>query len=238
MTPFELVIVGGGLASARAIKAYREEGGKGRIALVSNDSSVPYHRPPLSKRYLRGETDREGTLVEPESFYAENDVELLLQRSAQRVLPGERRIELDGGETLGYEQLLLATGAWPRALPVPGADLPGVFTLRTLEDSARIRGAAAAGARAVTVGGSFIGMETAASLRGLGLDVTVVEVAESLFPILQAPELSRQLAELYHDGGVDIVLADSVTAFRGDQRVQAVDTQSGRAIEADLVVVG
>jgi NADPH-dependent 2,4-dienoyl-CoA reductase/sulfur reductase-like enzyme len=238
MTTFELVVVGGGLASARAIKAYREEGGEGRIALVSKDRSVPYHRPPLSKRYLRGETDREGTLVEPESFYAQHDVELLLERSATRVLPAERRIELDGGETLGYDQLLLATGAWPRALPVPGAELTGVFTLRTLEDSTRIREAAASGGRAVSVGGSFIGMETAASLSGLGLDVTVVEVADSLFPILQAPELSRQLAELYRDRGVDIVLGDSVTAFRGDQNLQAVETRSGRAIDADLVVVG
>src|SRR5829696_3289672 len=185
MTPFELVIVGGGLASARAIKAYREEGGKGRIALVSNDSSVPYHRPPLSKRYLRGETDREGTLVEPESFYAEQDVELLLERSAERVLPGERRVELGGGDALAYEKLLLATGAWPRRLEVPGADLSGIFTLRTLADSGRIREAAGSAQRAVSVGGSFIGMETAASLRGLGLDVTVVELADMPFPILE-----------------------------------------------------
>src|SRR5919106_4125030 len=122
MNRFELVIVGGGLASARAIKAYRENGGEGRIALISKDDSVPYHRPPLSKRYLRGETDREGTLVEPESFYAEQDVELLLQETAERVLPGERRVELDRGGALGYEKLLLATGTWPRRLDVPGAD--------------------------------------------------------------------------------------------------------------------
>jgi NADPH-dependent 2,4-dienoyl-CoA reductase/sulfur reductase-like enzyme len=238
METFELVIVGGGLASARAIKAYREEGGEGRIALVSKDSSVPYHRPPLSKRYLRGETDRQGTLVEPESFYAENDVELLLARSATRVLPGQRRVELDTGETVGYAQLLLATGASPRSLRAPGADLPGIFTLRTLEDSTRIREAAASGARAVSVGASFIGMETAASLRGLGLDVTVVEVADTLFPILQAPELSGQLADLYRDRGVELVLGDPVAAFHGDGQVEAVVTRSGSTIEADLVVVG
>src|SRR5215213_4358356 len=106
MNRFELVIVGGGLASARAIKAYREAGGGGRIALVSKDDSVPYHRPPLSKRYLRGETDRDGTLVEPESFYAEHDVELLLERAAERILSGERRVELEGGDALAYEKLL------------------------------------------------------------------------------------------------------------------------------------
>jgi NADPH-dependent 2,4-dienoyl-CoA reductase/sulfur reductase-like enzyme len=238
MSNFGLVIVGGGLASARAIKAFREAGGAGRIALVSRDSSVPYHRPPLSKRYLRGETDREGTLVEPESFYPDQDVELLLERTAERVLPGERRVELDGGETVAYEKLLLAPGAWPRTLDVPGAELDGVFTLRTLDDSTRIREAAGSAQRAVAVGGSFIGMETAASLRTLGLEVTLVELAETLFPILDAPELSRGLADLYRERGVELVLGDSVAAFRGDGRLEAVETQSGTTIPADLAVVG
>jgi NADPH-dependent 2,4-dienoyl-CoA reductase/sulfur reductase-like enzyme len=238
MNNVELVIIGGGLASARAIKAFREAGGAGRIALVSRDSSVPYHRPPLSKRYLRGETDREGTLVEPESFYADQDVELLLERTAERVLPGERRVELDGGETVAYEKLLLAPGAWPRTLDVPGAELDGVFTLRTLDDSTRIREAAGSAQRAVAVGGSFIGMETAASLRTLGLEVTLVELAETLFPILDAPELSRGLADLYRERGVELVLGDSVAAFRGDGRLEAVETQSGTTIPADLAVVG
>jgi NADPH-dependent 2,4-dienoyl-CoA reductase/sulfur reductase-like enzyme len=238
MNTFELVIIGGGLASARAIKSYREAGGAGRIALVSRDDSVPYHRPPLSKRYLRGETDREGTLVEPESFYAEQDVELLLSHTVERVRPGERRVELAGGDTLSYEKLLLAPGASPRRLDVPGADLDGVFTLRTLGDSTRIREAAGTGGRAVSVGGSFIGMETAASLRSLGLDVALVELAETLFPILDAPELSRGLADLYRERGVELVLGDSVAAFRGDGRLEAVETAGGQTIPADLAVVG
>ena len=238
MSKLELVIVGGGLASARAVKSFREAGGAGRIALVSRDSSVPYHRPPLSKRYLRGETDREGTLVEPESFYADQDVELWLERTAERVLPGERRVELDGGESLTYERLLLAPGAWPRMLDVPGADLDGVFTLRTLEDSTRIREAAGSAQRAVAVGGSFIGMETAASLRVLGLQVTLVELAETLFPILDAPELSHGLADLYRERGVELVLGDSVAAFRGEGRLEAVETKAGTSIPADLAVVG
>src|SRR5919106_5147107 len=238
MSKLELVIVGGGLASARAVKSFREAGGAGRVALVSKDDSVPYHRPPLSKRYLRGETDREGTLVEPESFYGEQDVELLLERTAERVLPGERRVELDGGATVAYEKLLLAPGAWPRTLDVPGAELDGVFTLRTLDDSTRIREAAGSAQRAVAVGGSFIGMETAASLRTLGLEVTLVEVAETLFPILDAPELSRGLAELYRERGVELGLGDSVAAFRGDGRLEAVETQGGITIPADLAVVG
>jgi NADPH-dependent 2,4-dienoyl-CoA reductase/sulfur reductase-like enzyme len=238
MNNFELVIVGGGLASARAIRSYREAGGAGRIALVSRDSSVPYHRPPLSKRYLRGETDREGTFVEPESFYAEQHVDLLLERTAECVLPAERGVELDGGERLHYEKLLLAPGAWPRTLDVPGSGLDGVFTLRTLDDSTRIREAAGSGRRAVAVGGSFIGMETAASLRVLGLEVTLVELAETLFPILDAPELSRALADLYRERAVELVLGDSVAAFRGEGRLEAVETQAGTSIPADLAPVG
>jgi NADPH-dependent 2,4-dienoyl-CoA reductase/sulfur reductase-like enzyme len=238
MNKHELVIVGGGLASATAIKAYREAGGGGRIALVSRDNTVPYHRPPLSKRYLRGETDREGTLVEPESFYAEQDVDLLLERKAERVLPDEQRVELDGGESLAYEKLLLAPGAWPRMLDVPGATLEGVFNLRRLDDSTRIRDAAGSARRAVSVGGSFIGMETAASLRTLGLDVTLVELAETVFPILGAPELSRELADLYRERGVELVLGDSVAAFRGDRFLETVETEGGATIPADLAVVG
>ncbi|MBD0337847.1 MAG: NAD(P)/FAD-dependent oxidoreductase [Thermoleophilia bacterium] len=238
MKKFELVVVGGGLASARAIKAYREAGGGGRIALVSRDDSVPYHRPPLSKRYLRGETDREGTLVEPESFYADQDVELLLSRTVEAVRPAGRRVELASGETLSYDKLLLAPGAFPRRLDVPGADLDGVFTLRTLDDATRIRDAAAAAGRAVAVGGSFIGMETAASLRTLGVEVALVELAETLFPILDAPELSRGLADLYRDRGVELVLGESVASFRGDGRLEAVETAGGRMLPADLAVVG
>lgn len=238
MELFELVVIGGGLASARAIKSYRAAGGDGRIALVSKDTIVPYHRPPLSKKFLRGESEREDAFVEPESFYAAQDVELLLGRTAERLRADERRVELDGGESLGYERLLIATGATPRRLDVPGMDADGVFTLRTLDDSARIRDAARTADHAVSVGGSFIGMETAASLKALGLDVTVVEQTPYVFAVLGSPELSEQLVELYGDEGVEIVLEDTVGAFAADGRLTAVETAGGRTIPADLAIVG
>ncbi|MEX2210137.1 MAG: FAD-dependent oxidoreductase [Gaiellaceae bacterium] len=234
MSDFEVVIVGGGLASARAIKAYREAGGAGRIALVSKDSSVPYHRPPLSKRYLRGEAEREDTFVEPEAFYAEQDVELLLGRTVERVAPGDHRVRLDGDQALPYRKLLLATGAWPRRLDVPGNDADWVFTLRTLDDSIRIREAAGSARRAVSIGGSFIGMETAASLSALGLEVTVLDTHETVFSKLDAPELSHQLQDVYREHGVEFVLGDSVAAFRDG----TVETAGGRTIEADLAIAG
>ena len=141
MDRFELVIVGGGLAAARAIREYRAAGGSGSIALLSREQSLPYHRPPLSKRYLRGEVDRDGTLVEPQEFYEENGVELLLGTEVTAVDPRERAVRTADG-LYGYRKLLLATGAQPRTLDVPGADLPGVFSLRSVEDSTAIREAA------------------------------------------------------------------------------------------------
>jgi 3-phenylpropionate/trans-cinnamate dioxygenase ferredoxin reductase component len=156
MRQFELVIVGGGLASARAIKAYREAGGEGTVALLSNDAVLPYHRPPLSKGYLRDETD-EAPFVEDEAFYADNDVDVLLGTSVSAVTPRARWLTTERGRRYGYEQLLIATGARPRRVNVPGAELDGVFTLRSLADSASIRDAARGGNRAAVVGGGFIG---------------------------------------------------------------------------------
>src|SRR5437867_1419480 len=177
MDDFELVIIGGGLASARAIKSYRQSGGGGRILLVSKDSSLPYHRPPLSKRYLRGEAQAEDTLVEPENFYLDNDVDLLLATTVARVDSGARQVELASGRRHRFRKLLIASGAQPRRLESPGADLPGVFSLRTLTDAAAIRDAADQARDALVIGGGFIGMEVAASLCQLGLEVTLVNRA-------------------------------------------------------------
>src|SRR5689334_10505486 len=152
METFELIIVGGGLTAARAIREYRAAGGEGRIALLSRESRLPYHRPALSKRYLRGETEADRTLVEPEQFYVDNDVELRLGTDVTSIDTRERQV---AGHR--YGKLLIATGSVPRALDVPGADLPGVFTLRTLEDSTAIREFAAQTRDALVVGSGFIG---------------------------------------------------------------------------------
>ena len=236
MDTFELLIVGGGLASARAIKAYREAGGGGRIALVSRDATLPYHRPPLSKKFLRGETDEE-PLVEDEAFYRDNDVEVMLETSVERVDTGEHAVEVEG-RRLGYRKLLLATGAWPRPLPVPGAELEGVFTLRTVADSATIREAASGAERAAVVGAGFIGMEVAASLTQIGKDVAMVHLGHWLFDQLGVEALSGELASLYEEKGVDLVLGHEVDAFHGNGRVERITTKNGKEVEADLVVVG
>jgi 3-phenylpropionate/trans-cinnamate dioxygenase ferredoxin reductase component len=197
MQKFELIIVGGGLTAARAIREYRAAGGDGRIALLTRERTLPYHRPPLSKRYLRGETEAEHTLVEPEEFYDQNAVELLLGTEVTTVDPREQTVC-----GYRYDRLLIATGSLPRALDVPGADLPGVFTLRTIDDSTAIREAAGQTRDAVVVGSGFIGMEVAASLTELGLDVSLLSRDADLFAQLRSPEISEHLITLYRYRGV------------------------------------
>ena len=236
MTTSELVIAGGGLTAARAIKSYREAGGEGGIALVGDEATLPYHRPSLSKRYLRGETDATPH-VENDEFYRKHGVDVLLETKAAGVDPGSRRLALDNGVQLSYGKLLVATGAAPRRLRVPGSDLDGVFALRSIADSTAIREASRAARRAVVVGGGFIGMEAAASLH-LGLDVTLIHLGSGLFDVLGSRELSEQLADLYRAHGVELLLAEEVASFAGDGVLQSVETKSGLRVDADLAVVG
>jgi NADPH-dependent 2,4-dienoyl-CoA reductase/sulfur reductase-like enzyme len=233
MQKFELIVVGGGLTAARAIKEYRAAGGAGRIALLTKEQALPYHRPPLSKRYLRGETEANQTLVEPPEFYEDNDVELLLGTEVTSIDTREQAVS-----GYGYGKLLLATGALPRRPGVAGADLAGVHTLRSLDDSSAIREAAGRTRDAVVVGSGFIGMEVAASLTELGLDVTLVSRDADLFAQLRSPEISEHLVNLYGRRGVEVIRGDEVQAFRGRSRLDTVELRSGRELGAGLAVVG
>jgi NADPH-dependent 2,4-dienoyl-CoA reductase/sulfur reductase-like enzyme len=236
MTTFELVIAGGGLTAARAIKSYRATGGGGRVALMAEERHLPYHRPALSKRYLRGETGP--PFAEDDGFYREHEVKLLLGTPVSSVDPNARVITSAGGR-LHYRKLLVATGARPRRLPVPGTDLDGVYSLRTLDDSDRIRDAAGTAERAVVVGGGFIGMEVAASLRRLGVDhVALIHLGAGLFDQLRSPVLSEQLLSLYRENGVDVLLEHEVSRFGGDRRLEWIETADGHCLAADIAVVG
>ncbi len=237
MPDFDLTIIGGGLASARAIKSYRESGGKGSIALLSRDSALPYHRPPLSKRLLRGETD-DDPLVEDEAFYEDNGVEVMLETDVASVDVRDRSLEVGSSERIGYRKLLIATGAWPNRLEVPGSDLEGVHTLRTVSDSRAIRDAAKDAGHVAVVGAGFIGMEVSASLRQTGKDVSLIHLRRWLFEQLGVEQLSEELRALYEKNGVQLVVGHEVEAFQGNGRVESVETGNGRRIDADLVVVG
>jgi NADPH-dependent 2,4-dienoyl-CoA reductase/sulfur reductase-like enzyme len=238
MQKFELMIVGGGLAAARATGEYRAAGGGGRIALFTREGTLPYHRPPLSKRFLRGEAEREDAVVEPQAFYAGNDVELLLETNVIAVDPREAAVVTSEGHRYRYRRLLLATGAEPRTPPIEGAGLAGVFTLRSIDDATAIREAAAHVRDAVVVGSGFIGMEVAASLTELGIDVTLVSRDVHLFGQLRSPEISEHLVTLYRRRGVDVILGEEVRAFRGRSRLDAVELHSARSVGAGLAVVG
>jgi 3-phenylpropionate/trans-cinnamate dioxygenase ferredoxin reductase subunit len=232
------VIVGAGMAGAKSAEALREEGFDGRIVLIGDEPEQPYERPPLSKDYLRGESPRENTHVHPEGFYAASGIELRTASVVERIDAGEEAVELSGGERVGYDRLLLATGAEPRRLPVPGADLEGIHYLRELRDADAIAAGLNAGGRLVVIGAGWIGAEVAASARQKGLDVTVVERADVPLEGVLGPEVGAIYADVHRDHGVELVTGAALERFEGAGQVERVQLADGRGLEADLVVVG
>jgi 3-phenylpropionate/trans-cinnamate dioxygenase ferredoxin reductase subunit len=232
------VIVGAALAGASAAAALREGGFDGDITLIGAEKQLPYNRPPLSKGYLRGQDRFEDQLVNPAAYYPEHGVTLRLGVRAEAVDPTRKVVSLERGEEIRYDRLLVAIGGRNRTLTTPGAELPGIFQLRTVEDCDRIRASATPGRRAVVVGLGFIGSEVAASLRQMGLEVTAVEGHPVPLARVLGPEVGGVLAGIHREKGVELVLEDSVAAFEGAGRVERVRTKKGRALECDFVVAG
>ena len=232
------LIVGAGLAGAKAAETLRAEGFGGRLLLFGDEAERPYDRPPLSKGYLRGETDRASLYVHPDGFYAAHDIELHTSTPVRSIDPAHHRVELASGEGVGYDRLLLATGAAPRRLPLPGADLDGVHHLRSRHDAEVLAAAAARAEHVVVVGTGWIGSEAAASLRQLGRAVTLVGPDTAPLARVLGPEVAGVYRDLHADHGVQLILGTRVTRFRGAGRVEAVVTSDGRTVEADLVLVG
>ena len=236
--PFDrtFVIAGASLAGAKAAETLREEGFDGRVVLVGAEAERPYERPPLSKDYLRGEADAK-PYVHEEGFYEESEIELRTSTRVESIDPSAAAIVLEGGERIGYERLLLATGAEPRRLGISGADLDGVMYLRTIADSEAIQARIDAGGKLVTVGSGWIGSEVAASARQKGCEVTVVERGSLPLERVLGPELGAIYRDIHTDHGVEFVSEATLEAFEGDGKVEAVRVD-GRRIEADFVVVG
>jgi 3-phenylpropionate/trans-cinnamate dioxygenase ferredoxin reductase subunit len=232
------VIVGAGLAGAKAAETLRAEGFDGRLLLLGEEAERPYERPPLSKAYLRGEADRASLYVHPEGFYAAHDIELRPSTAVRSISSGARQLELATGERLGYQRLLLATGAASRRLPLPGADLDGVHHLRSRRDADALAAAAARAEHVVVVGTGWIGSEAAASIRQLGRQVTLVGPDTAPLARVLGPEVAGVYRDLHADHGVRLVLETRVAGFRGTGRVEAVVTDDGDTIEGDLVLVG
>ncbi|CAM3423643.1 NAD(P)/FAD-dependent oxidoreductase [Occultella aeris] len=234
------VIIGGGLAGATAATTLREQGFTGRVVLFAAEDEVPYIRPPLSKEFLAGSADRAEPQVHPESWYAENSVELRRGTPVRELRPAAHEVLLAGGETLGYDKVLLATGASSRHLRGDAyPDLRGVYYLRTFADSEALRATLAdGGRRVVIVGAGWIGLEVAAAARGYGNQVTVLGREDvPLEPALGA-ELGAYFGALHARNGVDVRMRVEVAGFVGESEVTGVRLAEGEVVGADVVVVG
>ena len=231
------IIAGAGHAGGQTAISLRQAGYDGRIVVCGDEPVPPYQRPPLSKKYLSGELALERVLLRPESFYSRNDIELRLGSAIREIDPQHRVAVLDGGDSLPFTDLVIATGSRPRRLDVPGADLENIFYLRTLEDSDAIGKALLAGRRLVIVGGGYIGLEIASTAKGLGLEVCVIEAADRILGRVTAPEMSAYYTRAHRARGIDIRLSTGVVAFEGDVTVEGVDCGE-EVIPADVVVIG
>jgi 3-phenylpropionate/trans-cinnamate dioxygenase ferredoxin reductase subunit len=244
MSDQRIAIIGAGQAAAQAIETLRKRGHSGPITLIGDEASLPYQRPPLSKKYLAGSLDRDRLLFRHTAHYEEHGVGLRLGFPAVRLDRARRRVEIADGSAVEYDALLLATGSHPRLLPLRGAELAGVHYLRTVVDVDRLRAELNPGRRAVIVGGGYIGLEVAATCREAGLDVVVLEAADRVMKRVVAPEVSRFYEAEHARFGVKIVcnarIAELVThakASPGTERVAAVRLADGSDIPADFVLV-
>jgi 3-phenylpropionate/trans-cinnamate dioxygenase ferredoxin reductase subunit len=237
MSKQTFAIVGASLAGAKAAETLRDEGFDGRVVLIGDEDERPYERPPLSKEYLRGDAENK-PYVHDESFYSEREIELRTSTVVEKIDAAASEVSLAGGERLRFDRLLLTTGARPRRLPVPGAELGGVLYLRSVEDSEAIRERINRGGRLVTIGAGWIGAEVAASAKQRGCEVTIVEMTEVPLQRVLGPELGAIYRDVHTDHGVQFIGGASVEAIEGDGTVAAVRLAGDRRIEADFVVVG
>lgn len=233
-----VVIVGAGQAGAQTAISLRQLGFGGRITLLGDEPSPPYQRPPLSKKLMTGEMDVERTYIRSPAYYAKSEVDLRLGVRVAAIDRARRTARCADGTRLDYDALVLCTGTRARRLDLPGGDLPGVFYLRTLEDCERIKAAVTAGARAVIIGGGYIGLEIAASLSTWRCEVTVLEALGRVLNRVVALPVSDFFAAEHARHGVEIVTRAAVAALEGAGRVERIRCADGRSFAADIVVIG
>jgi 3-phenylpropionate/trans-cinnamate dioxygenase ferredoxin reductase subunit len=232
------LIIGGGVAAAKAAEGLRAAGGEGSAVVMAAEPELPYERPPLSKEFLRGEAGREKTRTHDEAWYREHDVEVMLATRASTLDPASRTVTTEIGDQLHYGGLVLATGATPVRLGLPGEELEGVYYLRTVDDSERLRAAISRAETMVVIGGGFIGAEVAASGTQMDTRVTLLEVAETLWTRAVGPQMGRFFEEFLRDRGVHVRTRVGAQALEGDGGVEAVVLPDGTRLPADVVVIG
>ncbi|MBJ8345664.1 NAD(P)/FAD-dependent oxidoreductase [Antrihabitans sp. YC2-6] len=231
------IIVGASHAGAQLCASLRQEGWDGEILVIGDEPALPYHRPPLSKTYLAGKTTLEELLIRPSAFYAKNDI-TFRQATVVSIDRQAHSITLSDGEEIRYDKLALCLGARPRLLQLAGSELPGVHYLRDAADIEAIRRGITPAGRVVIIGAGYIGLETAASLRKLGAEVTVLESAERVLQRVTAPEVSAFYARVHREEGVELRTGVSISAIEGDDHVRGVRLADGELIDADLVIIG
>ena len=234
-----VVIVGGGHAGGSAAAFLRQYGYEGRITVIGEEPIAPYQRPPLSKAWLKGEADADTLALRPDSFYAEKDIALRLATKAASIQRSAKTVTLEGGETVPYDTLILATGATPKRLRIPGADLEGVQVLRSAADAEQLKLALGPGKRLAVIGGGYIGLEAAASARALGADAVVIEALPRILARSSCEALSDFFTGYHQAHGVAFELNARIVGFEGrDGHVTGVKLDDGRVIACDDVVVG
>lgn len=238
MKRYRHLILGGGMVAGYAVKEMVRQGiDPGELCMISMDEDLPYQRPPLSKDFMQGEEDEAAVFINDEDFYAGNGVEVILNAWVKEA-DLEARTLSSRKHTLGFENLLIATGSWPRELKIPGADLDGVYYLRTLAQAKALRAAGAEASSAVIIGAGFIGMEVAASLTQLGVDCALVYREESVMEGRFTEPMARYFEDYYRERGVRLLAESTAVAIEGDGRANCVVLEDGERLAADMVVIG
>jgi len=239
MQQLNIVILGGGMVAGYTAKQLVELGlPKGELAILSADNAVPYERPPLSKGFLAGKDSEEAIKINPEDFYKKQGIELKLECEVATVDVKRKRLILKGSDEFGFQKLIIATGARPRTLNIPGSRLQNLFYLRTVNDSKSIRDAAEKVKYAIVIGGGFIGMEVAAVLAQKGIEVAMVLSDDRVFKRLFSPEMSSFFETYYAARGVRLIKSMSITEFRGDGAVNSAVLRDRQTVQCELVVAG
>ena len=234
----QVVIVGAGHAAGQVVATLKQKKFDGRIVLVGDEAYLPYQRPPLSKKYLEGKMPAERLLVKPPGFYDAPDIDVRLDTRVASIDRAQQRISTSSGDVILYDELVLATGSDAIRPPIAGNDLGGVHYLRTISDVDAIREELATARRVAIIGAGYIGLEVAAVLRTLGLDVTVVEMADRVMSRVVSADVSAFYQQVHIGHGVALLLSAACRRFIGTDRVAAVETDDGQRIDVDFVVVG
>lgn len=233
-----IVIIGGGQAAAQACASLRQYGYGGKITLIGEEAALPYQRPPLSKAYMKGEMAEERLYFRPESWYQDNNIDLVLSTRAKAIDRATQTVAIEHGGEIAYDALIIATGSRPRTLPVNGVGLDGVFDLRDLSDVERLRPHMRAGQKLLIVGAGYIGLEAAAVARQLGLEVTVLEMADRVLARVTSPVMSEFYQTEHSAQGVNILTNARLASLQGEDAVKAAILADGTQIPTDIVLVG